>query len=156
MSNTCSRSVTSFHKFISEKHTVKPVANYHPLGPEKAVFSGSWSFNPFCADPFYYSKLPFQPTDSPGVVFAHRSEHIFLSIQFTLMDFRHPGLVGKIRTKRIHPGSSHLNIHGGATSMSTRNYSTMPQKGTATESHILFRFLVPVQPIFTIQTVLQS
>ena len=112
--------------------------------------------NPFRADPFYSSKLTFQRTDSPGVVFAHRSERIFLSVQFTWMDFHHPGLVGKIRTKRIHPGSSQLNMHGGATSMSCRNYFTMPRKGTATRSHILFRFLVPGQPIFTIQTALQT
>ena len=28
-----------FHK----KYTAEPVTNDHPLGPEKAVFSGSWS-----------------------------------------------------------------------------------------------------------------
>ena len=116
-----------------------------------------WStINPLRAGPFYSSKLQFQHTDSPRVVFAHRSERIFLSIQFTLMDFGHPGLFGKNRTKRIHPGSSNLNTHGGATSTSSRKYLTMPRKSTGTRSHILFRFLVPVQPIFTIQTALQS
>ena len=35
---------------------------------------------------------------------------IVFSFHSTLMDFHHPGLVAKIRTKRIHPGSCTLDI----------------------------------------------
>ena len=71
------------------------------------------------------------------------------------MDFHHPGLVGKIRTKRIHPGSSQFHRHTRATSIFSPNYSTVPRNST-TQFHILFRLLAHFQLIFTIQTVLQS
>ena len=72
------------------------------------------------------------------------------------MDFHRPGLVGKIRTRRIHPGSSQLHRHIRATSTSPPNYSTVPLNGTTTQFHILVRLLAQIKQILTIQTALQS
>ena len=43
-----------------------------------------------------------------------------------------------------------------ATSMTSPNWPTMPRNETTTQSQILFRLLAQIQPIFTIQTALQS
>ena len=112
--------------------------------------------NPLHAEPLFSNPLAVQRTDSLGGVCTHSSERNLFWFYSTLMDFHRPGLVGKIRTKRIHPGSSQLHRHIRATSRSSPNYSTVPRNGTTTQFHILVRLLAQIQQIFTIQTALQS
>ena len=119
-------------------------------------FGGLSLLNPLHAEPLFSNPLAFQRTDSLGEVCTHSSERKVFSFHSTLMDFHHPGLVGKIRTKRIHPGSSQLIRHIRATSTSSPNCSNVPQNGTPPQFHILVRLLTQIQPIITIQTALES
>ena len=85
--------------------------------------------------------VALQSTDFPGGVWVHCSEPNLFSFQFTWTEFPHPGLVGKIRTRRIHPGSFQVHSSTRATSMTSPNWPTMPRNETTTQSQILFRLL---------------
>ena len=88
--------------------------------------------DPFRAGLCFSSKLTFQRTDSPSVVSrtAPNKPNFILSLS-TFMDFRRPGLIGKIRTERIHPGGSQMSIHISATFTSSPNYLAMSRTGKA-------------------------
>ena len=108
------------------------------------------------AERLFTNLLSFQRIDSLGWICAHSSERNLFSFHSTLMDFHQPGLVGKIKYKGIHPGSSQFHRHIRATSTSSPNYCTVPRNGAPTQFQILVRRFVQIQPVFTIQTALQS
>ena len=94
--------------------------------------------------PLFSNPLAFQRTDSLVGVCTHSSERNLFSFHSTLMDFHHSGLIGKVRTKRIHPGSSQVHRHTSGP-LPRPLQTTPPCLGTA---QLNFTFLFGFLPKF--------